>query len=280
MVVPHGIFAAAGRGDNQAVLAWLDAGPRDINELHESGYALLHVVGLNVGRHQAGNNHIELARELLRRGADVNVRSGSRQDGKRETPFMMALSWLYKLDDGVGLRRDFLMMLLDAGSDPNASVTSNIGDNGTRCSLNCLALTLLYAGPSGPDRDVFAGLIRAGASLDRASAVDGIDESIDATMARCETRPESPDFVRSEHWAACKALVADVRAAGGTWAAYARRPRKAFMRLRSLVLRGRALPKLSCDAAVVLTCRRLPNDLAWHVLKFWRVTGEATGDII
>ena len=47
MVVPTGVLAAAGRGDIQAVSACLDAGyPRDINELHESGYALLHVVGL------------------------------------------------------------------------------------------------------------------------------------------------------------------------------------------------------------------------------------------
>jgi len=41
-------------------------------------------------------------------------------------------------------------------------------------------------------------------------------------------------------------------------------PRRAFLRLRLLALRGRAKPD-ALLAAVVL----LPNELAWHVLSFW-----------
>ena len=41
-------------------------------------------------------------------------------------------------------------------------------------------------------------------------------------------------------------------------------PRRAFLRLRSLALRGRAKPD-SLLAAVA----RLPNEMAWHVLSFW-----------
>ncbi len=49
------------------------------------------------------------------------------------------------------------------------------------------------------------------------------------------------------------------------------------MRLRSLMLRGRAK-----DAAdpVVARVLRLPNELCWHVLDFWRATSAATGEVI
>ena len=183
------------------------------------------------------------------------------------------------------------MLLLGAGADPNGGhETAQIpGTEQTRTfsGLSFAIWVLSRDTRSGPRREILMALIRAGASLDctfRDADREGtiiLEENAEAFMARLER--EIPNFDPHDsigHWAACKALVADVRAAGGTWAAYARRPRKAVMRLRSLVLRGRALPKLSCDAAVVLTCRRLPSELAWHVLTFWRVADEATGTII
>ena len=41
-------------------------------------------------------------------------------------------------------------------------------------------------------------------------------------------------------------------------------PRRAFLRLRSLQLRGRAKPD-----ALLAAVARLPNEMAWHVLSFW-----------
>ena len=79
------------------------------------------------------------------------------------------------------------------------------------------------------------------------------------------------------HWAACAKLVADVRAAGGTWTAYRRQSRKDVLRLRSLVLRGRT--KDATDPFVVRVFQ-LPNDVFCHVLKFWRATSDATGEVI
>ena len=58
---------------------------------------------------------------------------------------------------------------------------------------------------------------------------------------------------------ACKKLIADERR---------RRymlPRRAFLRLRSLALRGRAKPA----DPVLSSVARLPNEMAWHVLSFW-----------
>ena len=64
--------------------------------------------------------------------------------------------------------------------------------------------------------------------------------------------------------ATCKKLIADERR---------RRymlPRRAFLRLRSLALRGRAEPDALLAAVV-----RLPNEMAWHVLSFWPAEADA-----
>ena len=89
--------------------------------------------------------------------------------------------------------------------------------------------------------------------------------------------------IQNEHWLACKKLVADIRGAGGTWTAYRKQARKDVLRLRSLMLRGRARSRRRATAAadpVVAHVLRLPNELCWHVLEFWRATSDATGEVI
>ncbi len=96
-------------------------------------------------------------------------------------------------------------------------------------------------------------------------------------MHRMELLEDAEHLLTNEHWLACKTLVADVRAAGGTWTAYRKQSRKDVLRLRSLVLRGRT--KDAADPVVALVLR-LPNELCWHVLNFWRATSAATGEVI
>ena len=62
-----------------------------------------------------------------------------------------------------------------------------------------------------------------------------------------------------------------VRAAG-SWRAYVRLPREEVLRLRSLVIRGRARPRVRTRAAdpVVARVVLLPNELVWKVLAYWR----------
>ena len=79
-----------------------------------------------------------------------------------------------------------------------------------------------------------------------------------------------------EHWAMMRSLVEGVRAAGGTWAAYARLPRRRVLRLRSLVARGRAR---TADP-IIEPVFRLPNEMCWHVLEFWRATCPTTGEVL
>ena len=90
-------------------------------------------------------------------------------------------------------------------------------------------------------------------------------------------------MVQNEHWLTCCILVADIRAAGGTWTAYRKESRKDVLRLRSLVLRGRARSRRRATGAadpVIGRVLHLPNELCWHVLQFWRATSDATGGII
>ena len=66
-------------------------------------------------------------------------------------------------------------------------------------------------------------------------------------------------------WVAMKAIVAGVRREG-SWKAYCRVEHKRFLRLRSLLVRGRA----ETTDARVERILRLPNGPCWKVLAYWR----------
>ena len=107
------------------------------------------------------------------------------------------------------------------------------------------------------------GTIRAGANV---GAYDREDLEQNETLC--------PALATDQHWLACKHLILGVRAAG-SWRAYARLPRKRVLRLRSLMLRGRAKPRRTRAAdPIVVRTFKLPNELVWKVLAFWRVEGE------
>ena len=65
-------------------------------------------------------------------------------------------------------------------------------------------------------------------------------------------------------------LFSGIRRAG-SYARYLQRPHcKEVMLLRSRALRRRAT---SSDPVLAFVCRA-PNEIAWHVLSFWRATAE------
>jgi hypothetical protein len=71
-----------------------------------------------------------------------------------------------------------------------------------------------------------------------------------------------------------RTLVASVRAAG-SWKAHCRLAHKQVLRLRSLVVRGRAKlrtrRRLSRDAcALEFLVRQGDNGIVWNILSFWR----------
>ena len=112
-------------------------------------------------------------------------------------------------------------------------------------------------------------MVRAGANV---GAYDREDLEQNETLC--------PALATDEHWLACKDLILGVRAAG-SWRAYARLPRKRVLRLRSLMLRGRAKERRTRAAdPVVARAFKLPNEMVWKVLAFWRVESEVTGEVI
>ena len=148
--------------------------------------------------------------------------------------------------------RDFSCLLIDAGMQLS-----------TLCVI--MLLRMFVNGQSSRClAEIFFKLLRAGAPMDTAP-----------TYFRTE---ETPVLAQDEHWSACRVLAEGVQAAGGSWAGYRRTPRKEVLRLRSLVLRGRAVP--SANDAIMKPIFRLPNELVWKVLDFWRVTSDITGEVI
>ena len=118
--------------------------------------------------------------------------------------------------------------------------------------------------------DIVTTLLRAGASLD----------SDNPTTRTFEERLNQID-AGTEHGVAIRNLVASVRAAG-SWKAHCRLPHKQILRLRSLVVRGRAkLPSTRGrdaadarpDLALNFLVRQGDNGIVWNIRSYWRETG-------
>ena len=86
----------------------------------------------------------------------------------------------------------------------------------------------------------------------------------------------SPGLTSTKQWIDCQAILTGVKTAGSwrafrdaptnPWRAYERVPRKAVLRLRSLVARKRAKTANPLFTALFAS----PNEIVWHVLGFWR----------
>ena len=259
----------AEEGGFEAVLEWLDEG-NDVNDVDDDGKPLI-ILATNHG--QIGPYNVALARELVARGADVNIRSFSGMSA-----FETAILCSHPTALEPGPERDYLLLLIDAG------LTLKEPDQ-----HDPLAWTFrkFAQAPSRPALQFLTALLRAGSSLDAVTSdrpaaglllvVPG-DRSAETLLRRLEQ--EDPTLVHNEHWVACRALVDAIRAAGGTWAAYRRQARKDVLRVRSLVSRGRARARRTRTADPIPDrVFRLPNELAWHVLKFWRAT-DAAGEVL
>ena len=282
MVLPREIVNAAIDGDSARVLAWLDADvleePRDVNDVDENGITLL--FSSTGDSYRMSDRHLALARRLIDRGADVNKTC---KKGTATTVGLLSygllahnLSHVNHMEEYSGILHDFVLMLLRAGFDPNQSEV--LKDNRFSTPLNTALIALKYH-PTRHFLKIASVMLRAGASLDSIWNGKSVEVAMQALSGAGPIIWRVGVHQRVEHpyWVAWTELVGEVRAAGGTWTAYRRQSRKDVLRLRSLMLRGRAK-----DAAdpVVARVLRLPNELCWHVLDFWRATSAATGEVI
>ena len=259
MVLPVDIGNAAQDEDIEQVKAWLQSGG-SMDDQDGEGYTLLHCCACGSQWSQVDSTsirpgHVAIARHLLALGADPSIADMDNFDQAGGTPLLTASRCRGEASI------DMVRILLDAGADPNATDTK-----GYRPLWNAIEEQEDYETNERLNRAllVVRMLIRAGSSLD--SPLGSVEDKITAAYGSTSD---------DERVAAMRSLVEGVRAAGGTWAAYAKLPRKRVLRLRSLAARGRA--KDPTDA-IVARVFRLPNELCWHVLQFWRAT-DATGEV-
>ena len=259
MVIPTHITEAAENGENAIVQAWLDeAGPGRVNEVvDDTNLRLLHF--------STCSESCDLTKALLTRGADVNL---------CEIGGWAALQYACNPPCSPAI----VQLLLQSGALVNVR-TTNVRGFSTHESSTPLGHVLMMpiyiyddSNDSGDDEshisrgseiETIEALLRAGASLDRCRGED----SAEGLMRKFLAYPNSvaQGFATDEKYIECQNLVAGVRA-HGSYKRYLLVPHRQFLRLRSLLVRGRA--KTADDR--IKRIKRLLNGAVWNVLSYWR----------
>ena len=250
MVLPDHIVQAAKDGDIAVVEAFLDAEPGAINDRDEEWDLTLLMASMNSS---ITERHVQFARRLIARGADVNI--GNIED---KLPLHYAC---YPGD----CSSTMVSLLLASGARVNARTDEDedltpLGQLIEEFDYN------LWKNEAAENRrrishsglEIMKLLLTAGASIDRCQG----DRSAEAAMQGFLSR--RPHYANDdESFTKCRELVAGVRAYG-TYRAYVREPHRHFLRVRSLLVRGRA----KTDSRRLERIARLPNGACWHVLSY------------
>ena len=275
MVLDEDIVSAVITDDIDAVKAWLAADQsRDVNDFatflgSDMKFTLLSIAV--TGRRDEAK--LSLVRLLLAHGADPSV---SYEPGL--TALYIASACSSQGDHTV----DIVSTLLEA-----APLSSQISGG-----MTPLRAPIVQGFATDGEFDIHRErdaveviklLLRHGAPLDDYPNYSGDRPrfSAEATMRDGETK--FPGLARNEAFLEAKALIAGVRACGGRWTSYCRRPHKQVLRLRSLVSRGRALPVRKQrrrprgsdgrqDCVVTFLCKLGDNGVVWKILEFWQAT--------
>ena len=264
--LPYQVADAAERGDLQAVKAWLARPFSRIDAVDNCQWTLLHHACL---ASPLTADSVALAEYLLSRGASVNHGDAS------VLHCAVARHCISYPTDMVGL-------LLRAGSHIDAR--DDEGDSPIAWAMDAMR-------SDRSERELTRALecvvqlLRHGASLaDGQFGFKNDEEGFDPR----DREPRSledflafrtefwPGLATNKHWIDCQAIVTGVQTAGSwrafrddksnPWRAYERVPRKAVLRLRSLVARKRAKTTNPLFNALFAS----PNEIVWHVLGFWR----------
>ena len=262
MVLPDYIRRAAlggGPTDLKMIKDWLESGG-DINDVDADGETLLSLC--------LAFERPEFVKWAISRGADVN--QPGNPDG--DAPLFTAIG-----SGGKEFALDVIPLLLDAGARINATSPTAV-DGCYLAGETALSYAIdwfRYDRHEAAEKALayVSLLLRKGASLGGCWAGRSAEECLRHVeepgafpeLEGAYNVTDPPTGANKKHFIACKKLFADERR---------RRyllPRRAFLRLRSLALRGRAKPD-SLLASVV----RLPNELAWHVLTFWPAEADTS----
>ena len=257
MVLSDELSDAARSGadvDFARITAYLNAGG-DVNDV-VNGDNMLHLNIVYEGGGADPDDRLRIVKLLLARGADASKRSFSGR-----TPLFQACN-CEDQEFGLGAVR----CLLEAGADVDLKARS---DACIESPLSTSLGWLRYAN-AGWDQIGLAYvslLLRYGPDLDECW---GEDKSAEDCLRHIENPNAFPELEgiyhahkpagSNEAFLACKKLIADERHRRHLL------QRKEILRLRSLLVRGRA--KKSSDA-VLEPSFRLPDGVLWNVLSFW-----------
>ena len=243
--LPDFVCQAVEDGDIETVNAWLRTEP-DVNAEDKYGHPLIYAVV----RGTINAPEVDLVRRLLDLGADVQ--SCNPANG---------VTLLHCASCGEGEHAvEMVRLLLLAGADVNARLrfggATPMGYfpvHANRDTERVLSTNLLV---------ICELLLRAGASIDDVQDTSGWvpDTSMEALL---QQKAQPAD---DEEWLAVKRLVADVRAAGGTYRAYLHEHRKQVLTLRCLATKGRAT---TTDPVLNFLEQLGDNGVIWNVLSFW-----------
>jgi len=296
MVLPANVLEAVEHGDVSAVAAWLDGGG-DVNDAvvghSEHGFIEGDTMLMAVAQVDSFTRaHIALAKLLLQRGADVNGRSM----GDGFSAIHCCLDGIRNSEDpDRSLLRELLGIYMAAGADLTAMSAEASGSlRGHAPLVMALELHSWCGFDDTKRRSAFETvklLLRHGAPIDACLQerdpthyLGEFSVTAEAILRRTEAQdrrqPMPYNLAADEYFIACKALVSDVRAAGGTWKQYVLHMPKALLRLRSLVARGRARSVKRLRARTpreieLLLAPAFPNELCWRVLEYWNPRYEA-----
>ena len=241
--LPEDIGEAASDGDFERVKAWLAGGsasdPRSVNDRDDDDWTLLHWTAASPSPF-----HVEFARYLISRGAQVDAR-----DRGGSTALHFACESITNESTAA-----MISMLVAAGATVN-----------TRDIAGRTPLFRIYHF-SESTIDVVTALLRAGASLD--SWAQSFEDHLNNIV---NNLANGGHYNGQQNVGAVRKLVASVRAAG-SWKAHCRLPHKQVLRLRSLVARGRTRERLATTRAIRFIVRQGDNGIVWHILSFWRAT--------
>ena len=271
--MPENIVTCVNEADVDTVVAWLDAGG-DVNEpVSEdnpmfSGDTLLMAIPQSESVDDVSSQHVELAKILLQRGADLNREHI--EDGY--SAVHCCIDELFCVTTDTTSARAAILGILGIYLAAGATVNHKNWRGDTPLGM---ALRLRCWAREERRRCAFESvkiLLRAGASLDACSKDTTAEEMLRQLDEQEGAHTHDEHFI-DEHFLACRALVADMRVAG-SWKAYARAPPKALLRLRSLLVRGRVRTRRRRprDVALFERIARLPNGAVWNVLSYWRRT--------
>mmetsp|Transcript_13080 Transcript_13080/g.40335 ORF Transcript_13080/g.40335 Transcript_13080/m.40335 type:complete len:243 (+) Transcript_13080:176-904(+) len=238
MVVPDSLTYDINDDNVSALSRWLDGAPGRSPNDYDSGigsgwpFSLLMIC--------AESYASDCVRYLISRGADVNERNPNPDTswGQTDEPSLITALLIAVEDSGL----DMVELLIEAGADVDARMYNG----------HTPLTTVLLSKRQGEKYPIVEALLRAGASIDKESLIEGT--------------------FRNQTDVGCVLLLRDVRAAG-SWKRYILSPHMQILRLRSLVARGRASARpgarRSRRCVAKLISPDLCNEVVWECLSYW-----------